>query len=328
MEGAANAEPYIRLWEGIGLGLAEWLRLCGHFLHSFLVIRDQKGPSAILTIVSFDDILQRALANPASLVSAAVALILFPFAVVNYLKGKKAIFVLWSSEQFLESSKSLTPRIQVTYEDKTVPELWVTTIVLESAGTGSIEVKDFERPLKLRLPGASILGPAQIFSHPAELAIDHVALLDGFEIQPLLLNSKDCFVLRIFTDSEVKEVNLTCRVSGVRRPNVVKESPRSTSWFFRVTILIMVPLLFWTMYKSVGESRFRSEFDERMMAASDPVLRADWVRYQYPFGAPSFIVIFVMIAIMLVAPWFRAREGVEPRLRKLVRNEKDSETIC
>ncbi|MEH7596613.1 hypothetical protein V7295_29510 [Bacillus toyonensis] len=155
-----------------------------------------------------------------------IATILIPLVVYILQKSKKELSYKIISENKIFNTE-IDKRLKVSFNN-TVIEEELTLILLKVINTGNqpITKKDFEENSGIDiLFGKDILSVETQKTKPSNLHIDANEILPGyFEIQPLLLNPKDEFTLKLLVEKHnTSDFKVGARISGISEIKPLKE---------------------------------------------------------------------------------------------------------
>ncbi|HCB01773.1 MAG TPA: hypothetical protein DEP19_05265 [Anaerolineae bacterium] len=115
-------------------------------------------------------------------------------------------------------------RIKVLFDKKTIANAELLLIKIKNTGVIPIKSSDFETPLRLSLGKSARILSADIYDlYPSNLQISFEVESKSLKINPVLLNSKDSFTIKIIADSPSK-VEVLGRIVGVKNINKFGES--------------------------------------------------------------------------------------------------------
>lgn len=134
---------------------------------------------------------------------------------------------LASTDQISGTDADETVRLEILFENEPIPSVHSLLIKVENTGSVPIRSADFETPIMITLPENKILGVPNIAeAYPSELRgavkINLISAEEKSEdviaIEPLLLNSGDWFLIRLFVLNEVtgETIQITSRIAGIR----------------------------------------------------------------------------------------------------------------
>ncbi|OUB81243.1 hypothetical protein [Bacillus wiedmannii] len=155
-----------------------------------------------------------------------VATILIPLIIYILQKSKKELSYKIISENKIFNTE-IDKRLKVSFEN-TIIEEELTLILLKIVNTGNqpITKKDFEDNSGIDIMfGRDILSIETLKTKPSNLYISTEDILPGyFEIQPLLLNPKDEFTLKLLVEKHnTLDFKVGARISGVTKIKPLKE---------------------------------------------------------------------------------------------------------
>lgn len=142
-------------------------------------------------------------------------------------------------------------KFRTTYEGHPVQNVFLIIIKVLNDGNVPIEASDFAQELTFAVgPGAHILSAELIHASPENLKPTFRSTQSSVTVQPLLLNSKDEFDVKILCDGYKGGIDIETRIVGVREVKFFKSSTQKddVSTFFKRTLLDQLLSTFTTLF--------------------------------------------------------------------------------
>ncbi len=123
--------------------------------------------------------------------------------------------------------------------------------------TGNIPLKpdDFMTPISIDFSKQTKVITAELIEeNPNNLNTQIKAGQNNVEIQPMLLNPKDNFILKLLLDQFDKEININARITGIRKIGKYPVSPLRAlvlTFIFGISISLLAMLLFTVWFRVV-----------------------------------------------------------------------------
>lgn len=140
---------------------------------------------------------------------------------------------------------SVVNRVKIYFDDNPVENAELILIKIINTGMNPIKTDDFETPLMLYLGSKAKILEAGIYNpSPKNLRVSFFIEKETLKINPLLLNPRDSFTVKIIAESS-SAIELGGRIVGVNKINKV-----SGSYLFRVATtsfiwIVVLALSFW-----------------------------------------------------------------------------------
>lgn len=145
---------------------------------------------------------------------AVVVMILIFFA---QRKGKKLSYEITSNSQLLGVKDEVQGKVQILYEGKEVRNVHLLTIKFINNGGHSISSSDYEYPLSISIdPISRILTHEIVNEDPKNLGINLRKEENKIIINPVLLNIKDSFCIKMLVSDFQGRPEIEGRISGVK----------------------------------------------------------------------------------------------------------------
>jgi hypothetical protein len=130
-----------------------------------------------------------------------------------------------SRARLVSVGSELQGRVKVLLDDRQVKRVDLVRVELRNSGNATIRADDFETPIALALPsGAELLTVDADETEPKDLKPRLTVGAGRVEVEPLLLNPRDRFVVKALVSDLAGTPQITGRIAGVSRL-----SPRSAS---------------------------------------------------------------------------------------------------
>lgn len=125
------------------------------------------------------------------------------------------------------------PDVAIVYKGQPVANGTFLSIRIANTGTVPIQPSDFERPILLKVDRSNIIiAFRKAFMSPSDLNVVAAVLDSSLQIQPLLMNPGDEFILELFGRDTFRVTGLAAHIAGVRF--VQKAEERNRSGFYMV----------------------------------------------------------------------------------------------
>ena len=148
-------------------------------------------------------------------------------------KNKKRIsYEVLAKTSLRTTREKLEGKIKILYYDKEVTNVKFVEIKIINTGNIGIPATDYERPLTIRFAeSTTILSAEVIETNPDTLTTSTSVDNSDIIIQPILMNSKDYFVLKIITSNlDEDDFRVDARIKDVPEINRVDESSQFLVW--------------------------------------------------------------------------------------------------
>jgi hypothetical protein len=158
-------------------------------------------------------------------IGAILALIGVGFSIYLYFvqKNRKSLSCRLLAETQL--FRHVNGKFQTTYEGRPVQNVFLIIVKVLNDGNVPILVADFEQPLTFALgSGAHVLTAESIHTAPEGLSPTLRTTHSSVTVEPLLLNSKDEFDVKILCDGYDRSIDIKTRIVGVREVTFFKSS--------------------------------------------------------------------------------------------------------
>jgi hypothetical protein len=154
-----------------------------------------------------------------------VALVSIAITVYIYKKQnkiKRLSYEILYSASLIDVNKDVINDLKITYKDQKVEQLNVIEVKIVNDGQIPIKKSDFEKPIEIFFKNSSALFDIIISNRfPLNLEVELDAAERKILINPLLLNPKDYFTLRISLDGKDRELEVSGRVEGISQINKI-----------------------------------------------------------------------------------------------------------
>ncbi len=131
---------------------------------------------------------------------------------------KKISYTVISSKPMVSVSDEVKDRVQILFDDGPVND--VSLVVLKFCNSGSMPIlsTEYDRPITLSFgKGSKVLDVEILSMIPSNIKTSVKIDSEKIVVEPLLLNSKDSFVLKILLNNFNNEVDVDARIVGVKQ---------------------------------------------------------------------------------------------------------------
>lgn len=138
------------------------------------------------------------------------------FSLIYYYK-KKEFSKSVKEILLVESKKELAGVVDIVpwKLNETVDNVYLILIKLQNTGKVSIKGSDFEKPISINFDKASILEFKIYEKFPDNLNPKLTLFENNIEIEPLLLNSKEWFIIKILVADYFNKLKFDARINGI-----------------------------------------------------------------------------------------------------------------
>ncbi|MCP1161299.1 hypothetical protein [Bacillus infantis] len=186
------------------------------------------------------------------LATAAVSIIIF----FQQKKRKEISYEVLSSTSLLIHDESLSNRLKITIDDKIVSaDVYLVLVRIMNTGNQPIRPIDFDKAITLNMKksryGITIAELSE--AHPTNLDVKiNSSSFDCIKVDPLLLNSKDEFTLKLLIPGYQDDLNVTSRIVGGQIKKYKKGLPLSLILFSIALILIPSLIVYFSLNQLLG----------------------------------------------------------------------------
>lgn len=146
---------------------------------------------------------------------------------ISQRRRKQLSYEVISSTPLLSMREELEGKVSILFGDTPVQRVHLLIIRFENSGNVPIPASDYERPLSISLGADARILSAEITDvTPASLSVDFSQAENGVVFQPVLLNPKDAFAIKILVSDVAKEIHADSRILGVHE--IRREDGRAT----------------------------------------------------------------------------------------------------
>jgi hypothetical protein len=135
---------------------------------------------------------------------------------------KKVIsYEIISVSDLLNTEYSVSEDIKIFFSDKRVKKLFIASVRVTNSGDIPIKRDDFESNIKLDLGEKSEVLKVDIpEKNPPNLIPKILSTANIVEIEPLLLNPGDTFVIQVFASGKKEMPKFDARIIGIKEPKI------------------------------------------------------------------------------------------------------------
>lgn len=190
----------------------------------------------------------------------AVLALVISIAIYFLQKGRKSLsFRITSFVNLLSRKEELEGKVKIFYETIEVKNLQILTICFTNSGKIAIVKSDFDEPLKISFPSEVNILSAQITStFPENLTVDYTYFQNILHIDPMLLNSKESFKLKIILTGQNPQIQVDARIKDISKvKETFDDSPYSPWISYAIAIMTIVSLV--VISFAPGDSRHSKE---------------------------------------------------------------------
>lgn len=145
---------------------------------------------------------------------------------------KKLSFEVIAETSLLTTKEKIEGKLKILFNDQEVENVKFIEIKIINSGNIGIPATDFERPIKIKFPETSkILSCEVVENYPDSLNTKTLLNETGISIEPLLINSKDYFILKtIVSNIEREDFTIEARIKDVNEIKRLDESNQFLIW--------------------------------------------------------------------------------------------------
>ncbi|MGN8248084.1 hypothetical protein [Pseudomonas sp. SMV7] len=127
----------------------------------------------------------------------------------------------------LGADESVGSRLKMVFNGRDVKLGTYVVIAIENAGKAPVRAEDFYSDIVIKIEGGEIISAQLIETQPENIPLQMLQQKSSVSIKPMLLNPGDRFLLKMFSDSDLKIVGVQSRILGVSAIERV-QSPESS----------------------------------------------------------------------------------------------------
>src|SRR2546425_8100170 len=158
------------------------------------------------------------LRDPATASIAAIGGVLVLVLLARFGRRRKELsFEILSTILALTPRDELEGRLKITFEGRTIKDVWLVVVQLFNSGNEAILATDFVQPLSIDPTRGVVLSAEVIETIPTDLNAQTAIEAVGAKLTPLLLNPGDVITLRLVITEYHAPVLFTGRIIGVSR---------------------------------------------------------------------------------------------------------------
>lgn len=129
----------------------------------------------------------------------------------------------------LDENDPVSSQIKLSFKGKDISKGTFITLLLKNTGKIPIKKEDFDTPIKIETSGGNVLASQLVDSYPAGINLQLSQSGGQTIIQPLLINPGDIFILKLFSDNDIKVQGVSARILGIS--NISKQEQPDKSIF-------------------------------------------------------------------------------------------------
>ena len=190
---------------------------------------------------------------------AVIAAITVPLIIYFLQKSKKRLaYEIVSNTQLVGVKSEVQNKIKIYYENKLVENVNLLLIRIINNGNQSISIGDFAKRIDINLGNnLNILTCEILRQYPDNLDINVIKMVDSIEIEPLLLNPKDNFTIKILLSDYKENFEVSARIEGISKIEVYEE-PQP---LFNITLMLtFIPFLILMITRIFFDDTFKDYF--------------------------------------------------------------------
>lgn len=153
--------------------------------------------------------------------------IIIPIIIYFFQKTKKNLsYEILSNNSVLSNKDKIEGKLKILYDEKILDDVSICEIKFLNNGNQSISSNDFEKTLDLKFSkDVDILSVDIINVEPENLNVDYNKQKNILQINPLLLNVKDYFVVKVLLSNltKSKDIQIEGRIKDIKKINEVKD---------------------------------------------------------------------------------------------------------
>jgi len=221
---------------------------------------------------------------------------------------RELAFGVLSSRGLVAVDPTLAPRVTVSLDGSPVTNVHLIVLGLKNTGNTSIHSADFERSMNVSFGANARLLSAEVSrQHPPNLAPSLQIHRESLQIDPLLLNTNDFFVVQVLVSTPNPEVICDLRVSGVSAPKSLAlgkpVKPNFVDFASHLPFTVLGSALIFLPFS------LYSYLLNSLSLSVAPVSILDFVMALFPAPTLSGFIIFVFAALFTVklGEWLMAK---------------------
>lgn len=194
---------------------------------------------------------------------------------------KKLSYEIIAETSLLTTKEKIEGKLKILYNDREVRNVKFFEIKLINSGNIGIPATDYERPIKIKFPESSKILSCEVIENSPN-SLDTKITLDEtkISIEPLLINSKDYFILKVIvSDIEREDFTIDARIKDVKEVKRLDESNQFLLWATLGSILSITGMV-------------------RLIISDKSLEKINWTTANYInvglFAVGYFIIIFAM----------------------------------
>jgi hypothetical protein len=146
--------------------------------------------------------------------------------------------IAWLHEdfkEFLTLIYELYDNAPQLYEDTNINNLYLIILRVSNTGNGPITKSDYERPISISCEeGSKIIHESLIEKKPENLEITYQKFHNRRVVfDPILLNKKDEFSIKLIVSNYNDDIKMDCRISGIKKMQL---GSRNSNSFFQTNL--------------------------------------------------------------------------------------------
>ncbi|OAS27873.1 hypothetical protein AYO08_00255 [Pseudomonas putida] len=127
----------------------------------------------------------------------------------------------------LAADESVGAKLKMVFNGRDVKQGTSIIVAIENAGKAPIRAEDFYSDVVIKVEGGEVISAQLIETQPENIPLTLVQGKESVSIKPMLINPGDRFLLKMFSDSDIKVVGVQARILGI--PLIEKvQSPESS----------------------------------------------------------------------------------------------------
>ncbi|WP_294734235.1 hypothetical protein [uncultured Pseudomonas sp.] len=115
----------------------------------------------------------------------------------------------------LDDSDPVSSQIKLSFKGRDISKGVFVTLLLANTGKIPIKKEDFYSSIIIDTSGGNVLVSQLIDSYPEGMSLELSQAGSKTVIKPLLINSGDTFIIKLFSDNDIKIESVSARILGV-----------------------------------------------------------------------------------------------------------------
>lgn len=153
-------------------------------------------------------------------------------------KRKRLSYEILSKSPLISKKEELEGKLEIKYLGQEVTDVYLVLLEFSNSGNVPIQSADYEKKINVKFGNTSAILSAEIEGvNPVNLDIETSYIDDQVFIEPVLLNPKDSFKLRILTNNFDNNISVNGRIIGVKE---IREGRYGQVEFFTVSIIGLI----------------------------------------------------------------------------------------